>query len=122
MTIRRLGKRLGVGLLVLTAAISAMGWYAATHAPGHQHFDSCRALTDGTVILEYTYGVGDKVTASVEPTASAITVSLRGDRASGPQPAIALFGQLRFDSDGGLRGRPVKHPDGTILPCSDAST
>ena len=119
---RRLGMRVGLGLLILTAAITATGWYTATHGSGHQHFESCRVLNDGTLILDYAYGAGDKVTASVEPMASAITVSLGLDVPSGDRPAIALYGQLRFNTFGGLRGRPVKHTDGTVLPCRDASS
>ena len=119
MKMHRLGKRLGLGLLALTAAITATGWYAATHESGHQHFESCRVLNDGMLVLDYGYGAGDKVTASVDPRAPEITVSLQLDGDSGPNPAIALYGQLRFDTFGGLRGRPVKHMDGTVLPCRD---
>ena len=77
METRRLGKRMGLGLLILTTAITATGWYTASRESGHEHFESCRVGTDGTLTLEYTYGAGDKVTTSVEPMASAITVSLQ---------------------------------------------
>jgi hypothetical protein len=119
MRARRLVARLGLGLLVLSTATSAVGWYDATRPRGgHQHFDACHELPDGTLVLDYTFGAGDKVTASVEPTASAFVASLHLEQvAGGPVPAIALHGQLRFDSFGGLRGRPVKYDDGTTLPC-----
>jgi hypothetical protein len=111
--------RLGLGLLVLSTATNTVGQYAAAHPRGgHQHFDTCRVLPDGTLILDYTYGAGDKVTASVDPTGSPIVVSLHLDRiAGGLVPAIALHGQLRVDSFGGLRGRPVSHRDGTTILC-----
>ena len=118
MDIRRPGKRLGLGLLVLaTSALATVG-YTATHASGHERFDSCRVLSDGTVVLDYTYGAGDKVTTSVEPQASTVIVSLRRDRAPGLQPAVALAGQLRFDPFGGLGRRTLTHDDGTEIACS----
>ena len=119
MVIRRPGRRWGLGVLVLATITSSAGWYADTHPSHEQHFDSCQVLPDGTVILGYTYGVGDRITTAVQPTASAINVLLHLEPASGPPPAVALFGQLRFDAFGGLRGRPVKHADGTVLPCAD---
>lgn len=121
MNMRRPGKWVGLGFLVATTITSAAGWYTATHASSGQHFESCRVQADGTVILGYTYGVGDKVTTSVQSTPSGIIVSLQRDRASGTQPAVLLYGELRFDSSGGLRGRLLRHSDGTVLPCSDAA-
>jgi hypothetical protein len=91
----------------------------AAHAQGHRHFDTCRLRSDGILILGYEYGAGDKVTASVEPTDSAVVVSLHVEVASGVHPAIALHGELRFDAFGGLRSRPVKDLDGTVLPCPE---
>ncbi len=119
MVISRRGRRLGVGALVLATITSTAGWYAAAHPSSDHHFESCEVLSDGTAILGYTYGVGDRITTSVQPTESAIIVSLDLERASGPQPGVALFGQLRFDPFGGLGERPVEHADGTVLPCTD---
>jgi hypothetical protein len=87
MRARCLVARLGLGLLVLSTATSAVGWYDATRPRGgHQHFDACHELPDGTLVLDYTFGAGDKVTASVEPTASAFVASLHLEQVAGPRP------------------------------------
>ena len=70
------------------------------------------------MILGYAYGVGDKVTTSFKSTKEALVVSLLVESNSGMRPAIALPGELRIDTSGGLRGRPVKYEDGTVLPCA----
>jgi hypothetical protein len=112
-----LAKPLAVAVMMLSTATSATGWYLAAHRGASAHFDSCREQPDGTVILGYAYGVGDKVTASFKPTKAALVVSLRVHSNSETRPAIALPGELRIDTSGGLRGRPVKHEDGTVLSC-----
>jgi hypothetical protein len=114
-------KPLAAALLVLSTAVSTGGWYMATHRGEQRHFDSCREQTDGKVILGYEYGAGDKVTASVDPTQSAFVVSLLVESDASVHPALALHGELRVDSFGGLRGRPVKHADGTVLSCTKAA-
>jgi hypothetical protein len=115
---KSLAKPLAMAVLVLSTATSATGWYLAAHLGEQRHFDSCREQPDGTVILGYEYGVGDKVTASFKPTQSAFVVSLLVQSDSEVHPAIALHGELQMDTFGGLRGRPVNHEDGTLLPCS----
>ena len=118
MRISRLAKPLALVGLILSTMTSATGWYMTAHPRGNHHFDSCSVDPDGTLILRYTYGVGDKVTTSVAPNDQAIVVSLNLDTASGAHPAIALHGEARFDTFGGLHGRRVKDADGTILACA----
>jgi hypothetical protein len=115
---KNLAKPLGVAVLMVSTATSATGWYLAAHRGASAHFDSCREQPDGTVILGYAYGVGDKVTASFQPTKEALVVSLLVDSNFETRPAIAVRGELRIDTSGGLQGRPVKHEDGTVLPCA----
>jgi hypothetical protein len=114
----RLAKPLAVTGLTLSTLISATGWYMTAHPRGNHHFDSCSVDADGTLVLRYTYGAGDKVTTSIAPNDQAIVVSLNLDTAPGAHPAIALHGETRFDTFGGLRDRQVKDADGTILACS----
>lgn len=118
MRMSRLAKPLALIGLILSTMTSATGWYMTAHPRGNHHFDSCGVDADDTLSLRYTYGAGDKVTTSVAPNAQAIVVSLHLDTASGVHPAIALHGETRFDTFGGLRGRQVKDTDGTILACS----
>lgn len=118
MRLPRLAKSLAVTGLALSSMISATGWYMAAHPRGNHHFDSCSVDVNGTLVLHYTYGAGDTVTTSVAPNDRAIVVSLHLDTAPGPHPAIALHGETRFDTFGGLRNRQVKDADGTILPCA----
>jgi len=70
------------------------------------------------VALRYTYGVGDKVTASFVSRES-VVVTLHIERAPGPAPAIALFGELRFQSNGGS-DKLFEYEDGTVLHCTEA--
>ena len=122
MRMPRLGKTQGLVLLILLIIISAVvAWYAISRdSSASQHFDSCRTNTAGRVALRYTYGVGDKVTTSFATRKSSILVTLNIDRADGPQPAIALFGELRFQSSG--PDKSVEHEDGSVIPCSKART
>ncbi len=110
-----------LGLLVLCTVVCAVGWYRATKPGSQQHFSSCQIDSDGVMTLDYTYGAGDDVTTSVASTASGIKISLRLHRASGPVPAIALHGQVVFDTFGGLRDLPVMHEDGSVLTCLERS-
>lgn len=112
-----LAKPLAVTGLALSTMISATGWYMAAHPRGNHHFDSCSVDVDGTLVLRYTYGAGDKVTTSVAPIDQDIVASLHLETAPGPHPAIALHGETRFDTFGVLRNRQVKDADGTILAC-----
>ncbi|QNN54709.1 hypothetical protein [Nocardioides mesophilus] len=118
MRLTRLAKPLAVTGLALSTIINATGWYLAAHSRGNHHFDSCSVDVDGTLVLRYTYGAGDKVTTLVAPNDQAIVVSLHLDTAPGPHPAIALHGETRVDTFGGLRNRQVKDADGTILACA----
>lgn len=58
------------------------------------------------------------MTTSFKSTKEAVVVSLLVDSNSGTRPALALRGELRIDTFGGLRARPVKHEDGTVLACA----
>lgn len=105
-------------ILVIIMGSAALAWYATTRDSASQHFDSCRFTADGQVSLRYTYGVGDQVTTSFVSRKDAIVVSLDIDRADGPQPAIALQGESRFQA-GGV-DQSVEHEDGTGIECSTA--
>jgi len=124
MRMPRLGATQASGfvLLVLLISISAaVAWYATSRdSSASQHFNSCRTTSDGRVALRYTYGVGDKVNTSFVTRRSSVLVTLDIDRADGPQPAIALSGELRFQSSG--PDKSVEHEDGTVIPCSKART
>lgn len=117
---RKFGKPIVVAALAAGLVAGGTGWYAAAHPKGHQHFDSCAVQPDGTLVLRYGHGVGDKVTASAQATKNAIVVSLHVQRATGDNPAVPLHGDLRFDPDS-LNGRPVLDVDGSVLPCSPES-
>ena len=102
-----------VGAAVL-AGVAAM---ASGGNPEPSHFESCRATRDGTLVLGFTYGSGDRVTADVHPTEEAVEVSLTREAPAGLRPAIQLLGELRVQLGGGLGGRAVQHPDGTVVSC-----
>ena len=48
-------------------------------------------------------------------------VTLNIDRAHGPAPAIALFGELRFQSSTGS-DTPVEDEDGRVVRCAKTPT
>ena len=119
MRTHSLGKAQAIGLIsVIIIGFAALALYATSRDSASQHFDFCRFSADGRVSLGYTYGVGDQVTTSFGSREGAIVVSLDIDRADGPQPAIALHGESRFQASGGV-DIPMKHEDGTAIECSE---
>lgn len=115
---RTVGRTAAVALAVALTALTSTGWYLSAHPRGRSHFQSCRIAGDDVIALQYFYGIEDTVTASARTTSEAVVVSLRIGRASGSSPAIALPWELRHTVYGGLRGRPVKDVDGTVLGCT----
>jgi len=99
---------LGVGLVV-----TSIGWYLSAH-PGGERFESCH-WEGRTVVLGYSYGVGDTVSTMVRPEGDHVVAQLRIDRAGGGEQTSALMGQARYPvSDGPL---PVEYPNGKSLNC-----
>jgi hypothetical protein len=103
---------LGVGLVV-----TSVGWYLSAH-PGGERFESCHWDSDG-LVLGYAYGVGDTVSTMVHPAGDHVVAQLRIHRADGPQPAIALMGEARYQISVGPL--PVEYPNGAELNCPDRS-
>jgi hypothetical protein len=99
---------LGVGLVV-----TSIGWYLSAH-PGGERFESCRWQGD-TVVLGYSYGVGDTVSTMVNPQGDHVVAQLRVDRPGGDRRAIALVGEARYRISGGPL--PVRYPNGAALSC-----
>jgi hypothetical protein len=117
---RRMVKPVVLTAVVVGVVAGGTIWYAAAHPRGHQHYDSCAVQPDGSLVLRYGHGIGDKVTASAQSTRTAVVVSLYVKRAPGDNPAVLLHGELRFDP-GSLDGRSVVDVDGTVLSCSQDS-
>ncbi len=113
----RTGRRSAIVALGLAVLVTATGWYLAAHPRGHTHFDSCRVLSDDVIVLEYTYGIGDTVTASARSDSDGVVVSLHIRPPSGSRPALGLRGELRHSVEGGLSRTPVRDVDGTALTC-----
>jgi len=103
---------LGVGLVV-----TSIGWYLSAH-PGGERFESCRWEGD-TVVLGFTYGVGDTVSTMVRPEGDHVVAQLRIDRAEGPAASVALTGEARYPVSGGPL--PVQYPNGAELNCPTRS-
>lgn len=103
---------LGVGLVV-----TSIGWYLSAH-PGGERFESCHWEGE-TVVLGYTYGVGDTVSTMVRPEGDHVVAQLRIDRAGGARPAMALTGEARYPVSGGPL--PVQYPNGAELNCPTRS-
>jgi hypothetical protein len=99
---------LGVALVV-----TSIGWYLSAH-PGGERFESCHWEGD-TVVLAYSYGVGDTVSTMVQPDGDHVVVQLRIDDAGGTRPAVALAGEARYSVWGGPH--PVEYPNGAALNC-----
>ena len=98
---------LGVGLVV-----TSIGWYLSAH-PGGTRFASCHWVGN-QLVLTYSYGTGDTVRTSVEPSDEAVVAQLRVDEGGGNAPG-ALTGTSHFQIDGGPR--PVRYPNGAALDC-----
>ena len=103
---------LGVGLVV-----TSIGWYLSAH-PGGERFESCHWEGE-SVVLGYSYGVGDTVSTMVHPAGDHVVAQLRIDRADGAQPAMALTGEARYPVSGGPL--PVEYPNGAELNCPTRS-
>jgi hypothetical protein len=99
---------LGVGLVV-----TSIGWYLSAH-PGGERFESCR-WQGNSVVLGYSYGVGDTVSTMVRPEGDHVVAQLRIDRATGGASTTALAGEARYPVHGGPF--PVEYPNGKRLNC-----
>ncbi|HEY3530977.1 MAG TPA: hypothetical protein VGK78_17665 [Nocardioides sp.] len=100
-------------VLVVAVVVTSIGWYLSAH-PGGERFESCHWESD-SVVLGYSYGVGDTVSTMVHPEGDHVVAQLRIDRASGAQPAVALMGEARYPVSGGPL--PIEYPNGAELNC-----
>lgn len=109
--------RILIGLLAAVVIAAGVGWWVSTHSDAPARFESCHVKDGVQVTLDYIAGAGDRVTATADPQKDAIVVSLDRDTPSGVRPAVALPGQFSFEPFGGVRGRSMQYPDGTLLRC-----
>jgi hypothetical protein len=100
-------------LLLVGLVVTSIGWYLSAH-PGGERFESCRWEGD-SVVLGYSYGVGDTVSTMVRPEGDHVVAQLRIDRADGSHATQALMGEARYPVSGGPL--PVEYPNGAQLNC-----
>jgi hypothetical protein len=105
-------------ILAATLGVFALVWWRAESTPyalDNSRFSACR-WEGTTLVLEWTYGLGQVVTPQVDvrpPEHVAVGLELRQE--AGSYPAIALPGTLRMGVYGGPK--PVRDPDGSELEC-----
>lgn len=107
-------------LLAVALTVTAIGWWRAESAArDNGRFEACR-WEGSTLVLEWTYGLGQVVSPHVDVrSADRVVVSLELRQEAGTYPAIGLPGRLRL----GVYEGPieVRSPDGDVVVCPQSS-
>lgn len=101
-------------VLTVALAVTSGGWYLSANGGHEEEFASCR-FEGNTLVLTYLHGVRTRVEPSIDARGGDLVVSLRTRSGGGVQPAIALFGEVQFQSFSGPT--TVRYPDGRVLDC-----
>jgi hypothetical protein len=101
------------GLLVVGLIVTSIGWYLSAH-PGGERFESCH-WEGKTLVLGYSYGVGDTVSTMVRPEGDHVVAQLRIDKGGGDRVTIGLTGEAHYPVSAGPL--PVEYPNGAELNC-----
>ena len=110
-------------ILAIALVITSIGWYLAASDGDDdgdgdgtdRAFDTC-SLTDGELVLTFTYGANEDISPSLALDDDVLVVRLEIEADDGPAPAIALHGEARFQIFGGQT--VVRDQDGKLLDCS----
>ncbi|WP_157545169.1 hypothetical protein [Nocardioides halotolerans] len=112
-----------VVVLCLGLVVTSVGWYRSSHQKvgdaQERRFDSCH-IDGATAVLDYTYGVNEKVTLTTDNRGDdAIVVSFTAQQGQGTSIALGLPGQLRVavGPEGGNGSSELTYPDGKKLTC-----